>query len=78
MKPKRPIPAWESAFSKIHYPAEISLKHPVPVHFENFHILEILAVDDKTHHRDLLVKTCLACRPRIDVEQVEFRVVHHL
>ena len=50
----------------------------VSVKFENLHVLEGLPVDDHPDEGDLLVEARVACRTRVDVEQVEFLVVYHL
>lgn len=50
----------------------------VPVKFEDFRVFELLPVNCHADESDLLVKAAVACRSWIDVEQVQFLVVHHL
>ena len=50
----------------------------VAVELKDLRVLEGLPVDDHSDEGDLLVETAVASSSRIDVEQVECLVIHHL
>ena len=50
----------------------------VAVELEDFHVLECLPVDNHSDEGDLFVESRIACRSRIDVEEIQLLVVNHL
>ena len=48
------------------------------VDLEDLHVLEGLAVDRHSDEGGFLLKTRIACRARVDVQQVQLLVVHYL
>ena len=54
------------------------LEELVSVEFEDLQIFEGLAVDDHPDECHFIVEPAVARRSRVDVEQVELLVVHHL
>ena len=50
----------------------------VAVKLEDLRVLERLPVDDHPDKGNLLLEARVACRPWVDVEQVELLVVHYL
>ena len=59
-------------------PAFFISVEPVPVELEDLRVLEGLPVNHHPDEGDLLVEARVACRPRVDVEQVELLVVDDL
>lgn len=48
------------------------------IEFDDLQVLYLLSVDDKPDERAHLMEACLASSTRVNVQEVEHRVIHHL